>query len=89
MLEEEPGQPESVNNSSEDESSSTESESTADNSIDDNPKADEGNGACPLPNWKADGFCDDDNNVEACDFDGGDCCDSPKANWNFFCKVNL
>ena len=26
--------------------------------------------------WKADGFCDDGNNIEECEFDGGDCCGS-------------
>jgi len=30
--------------------------------------------ACGSPQWKGDGFCDDDNNNDACDFDGGDCC---------------
>jgi len=29
---------------------------------------------CPEPSWKGDGYCDDDNNVEECEFDGGDCC---------------
>ena len=29
---------------------------------------------CVEPSWKGDGYCDDDNNVEGCEFDGGDCC---------------
>ena len=29
---------------------------------------------CYAPSWHADGYCDDGNNVEACHFDGGDCC---------------
>ena len=29
---------------------------------------------CYNPNWYADGLCDDENNNEACFFDGGDCC---------------
>ena len=28
------------------------------------------------PNWIGDGYCDDINNNEVCDFDGGDCCGS-------------
>ena len=31
-------------------------------------------GDCVFPNWKGDGWCDDENNVESCDWDGGDCC---------------
>merc|ERR1711981_1104284 len=31
---------------------------------------------CSKPGWKGDGNCDDDNNVAACDYDGGDCCAS-------------
>merc|ERR1712084_162932 len=29
---------------------------------------------CAKPQFKGDGNCDDKNNVEACDYDGGDCC---------------
>ena len=29
---------------------------------------------CSNQNWHADGYCDDENNNEACFFDGGDCC---------------
>ena len=29
---------------------------------------------CGSPQWQGDGYCDDDNNNEACEWDGGDCC---------------
>merc|ERR1712178_316241 len=29
---------------------------------------------CGSPDYKGDGNCDDDNNNEGCDYDGGDCC---------------
>ena len=29
---------------------------------------------CLMPDWFKDGICDDQNNVESCEFDGGDCC---------------
>merc|ERR1711962_517032 len=29
---------------------------------------------CPKPQWRGDGNCDDENNIESCNFDGGDCC---------------
>lgn len=31
---------------------------------------------CEYPLWHADGMCDDMNNMEACFYDGGDCCGS-------------
>ena len=41
------------------------------------------NGSCNQ--WVGDGSCDDSNNIEACSFDGGDCCGS---NVNtIFCTV--
>ena len=30
--------------------------------------------SCPMSNYVADGFCDDDTNNQLCNFDGGDCC---------------
>ena len=27
-----------------------------------------------IGDWIRDGFCDDSNNKDACDYDGGDCC---------------
>ena len=29
---------------------------------------------CLKPEWFNDGICDDQNNVESCEYDGGDCC---------------
>ena len=29
---------------------------------------------CKYPTWKGDGYCDDENNNEGCEYDGGDCC---------------
>ena len=26
------------------------------------------------PHWIGDGYCDDETNIEGCNFDGGDCC---------------
>ena len=32
--------------------------------------------------WKGDGYCDDENNDEGCDYDGGDCCgDDVNKEW--------
>ena len=30
--------------------------------------------ACEALDYKGDGNCDDDNNNDGCDYDGGDCC---------------
>ena len=27
-----------------------------------------------IPHWIGDGYCDDENNNDGCNFDGGDCC---------------
>merc|ERR1712044_28640 len=35
--------------------------------------------------WKDDGYCDDENNHEACDFDGGDCCNNEQYDWDLYC----
>ena len=37
---------------------------------------------CGSPNWKGDGYCDDENNNKECEYDGGDCCGS-NVNTNF------
>merc|ERR1712226_1408939 len=29
---------------------------------------------CGSPQWQGDGYCDDNNNNDGCDYDGGDCC---------------
>ena len=42
-----------------------------------NQKFQEGSGeSCPEPYvaWIGDGECDDETNIAACDWDGGDCC---------------
>ena len=31
---------------------------------------------CQFPEFKGDGLCDDGNNHEGCEYDGGDCCGS-------------
>ena len=31
---------------------------------------------CEIPEYYGDNYCDDENNNEACFFDGGDCCGS-------------
>ena len=39
-----------------------------------------------VSNWVDDGFCDDINNNEVCDYDGGDCCGlSSKKNFCVDC----
>jgi len=40
---------------------------------------------CASPNWKGDGYCDDENNNAGCDYDGGDCCNNTKPHWDHFC----
>merc|ERR1712044_6175 len=35
--------------------------------------------------WKDDGYCDDENNHEDCDFDGGDCCNNEEDDWDMYC----
>ena len=42
---------------------------------------------CRAPKSFGDGFCDDDNNNEACSWDGGDCCGNDvKTDYCFECK---
>jgi len=40
---------------------------------------------CEVPEWQADGYCDDENNNAACNFDGGDCCNNNNFGWNDYC----
>merc|ERR1712004_273651 len=35
-----------------------------------------------IEHWVGDNFCDDQNNIPACQFDGGDCCSNSQANWD-------
>ena len=44
---------------------------------------------CGDPSFAGDGYCDDNNNVEECGFDGGDCCRNTLNGWNFFCNVSF
>merc|ERR1712077_81568 len=40
-----------------------------------------------IESYIGDGYCDDDNNNEACQYDGGDCCDNSAPNWNAYCYL--
>ena len=40
---------------------------------------------CEYPEWKGDGYCDDGNNNENCQWDGGDCCYNFKKGWDKYC----
>ena len=35
---------------------------------------------CRFEHWKSDGLCDDINNKEECEYDGGDCCGGHNVN---------
>ena len=41
---------------------------------------------CGKPEFKGDGNCDDNNNNDACDYDGGDCCPKTVKNKKGFPK---
>merc|ERR1712079_667493 len=38
-----------------------------------------------IESYIGDGYCDDDNNNDACQFDGGDCCNQSTIQWNMYC----
>ncbi|CAB4054923.1 unnamed protein product [Lepeophtheirus salmonis] len=42
---------------------------------------------CDIPSFNGDGYCDDENNNEACGFDGGDCCNNDRGDWDTFCHT--
>jgi len=42
--------------------------------------------ACGSPQWANDQWCDDENNNEGCNFDGGACCFNDAPGWNNYCK---
>merc|ERR1712106_221750 len=42
---------------------------------------------CGSPEWKGDNYCDDENNNEECEYDGGDCCNNTMDGWNGFCDA--
>ena len=45
---------------------------------------------CEVPSWEGDSLCDDENNTEECNWDGGDCCPPNDDDfWNFFCEVSF
>ena len=39
-------------------------------------------GGCSFPQYVGDGYCDDGNNNQECNFDGGDCC-GPNVNTEY------
>lgn len=41
-----------------------------------------------IESYIGDGYCDDDNNNDACQFDGGDCCNQSTIQWNMYCYVS-
>ena len=41
-----------------------------------------------IDQWIEDGYCDDENNNAACQFDGGDCCNNDGPNWDWYCSVS-
>ena len=44
--------------------------------------------SCLLPYWFNDTFCDDENNLPDCLYDGGDCCqENPPLHWDQFCQL--
>ena len=38
------------------------------------------------PDWIEDGFCDDENNNEGCQWDGGDCCGDTNVKFCNLCE---
>ncbi len=44
---------------------------------------------CEEPEWQGDGYCDDENNMAACDWDGGDCCNNSIPDYDIFCTKLL
>ena len=42
---------------------------------------------CLFPSWAGDNYCDDENNYQGCDFDGGDCCgDNVNTSYCYDCE---
>ena len=40
-----------------------------------------------ITGWIGDGYCDAENNVAGCQYDGGDCCEPHAHNWwDYYCK---
>ena len=40
---------------------------------------------CEVPEFQGDGYCDDENNMAACNWDGGDCCNNDLPDYDIFC----
>ena len=40
---------------------------------------------CEVPELQGDGYCDDENNMAACNWDGGDCCNNDLPDYDIFC----
>lgn len=38
--------------------------------------------------YRGDGICDEKNNIEACNWDNGDCCNNYKNGWDNHCHVS-
>ena len=44
--------------------------------------------SCVLPDWFNDTYCDDENNLPDCLYDGGDCCqENPPLHWDQYCQL--
>ena len=41
---------------------------------------------CEVPEFQGDGYCDDENNMAACEWDGGDCCNNDLPDYDIFCS---
>ena len=39
-----------------------------------------------IQGWIGDNYCDDQNNNEACQYDGGDCCNNTMPGWDTWCS---
>ena len=40
--------------------------------------------------WIENQYCEDENNIPECDFDGGDCCQqNPQPDWDEYCQVKF
>ena len=42
---------------------------------------------CGSPQWDNDKWCDDENNNEGCNWDGGACCFNNQTGWDDYCEV--
>ena len=42
---------------------------------------------CEVPEFQGDGYCDDENNMAACNWDGGDCCNNKIPDYDIYCSL--